>query len=405
MDKSAVLKEAQKYLSKGQIDKAIIELEKLVMEAPDGNMYNTIGDLYLRKGNKVSSLAYFHKAAAFFREGGFSLKALALYKKIINIAPTDVDSLVGLGELSEEKGFVTDAIRYYIAAGDILSKDKEKDRFLGIYEKILSLAPSNIHLREKVAGLFLKEGLTTHAIKELLHIANQSAKKGEKEQARDHFMKVLSIQPDNKDALSGLGSVSSEDGDLPRAVDYLRRATEAHPEDGELLKRCALLLVQTGAQEEAIGYLSRSIKLHPADISSHRLMGDIQLSRGERQKAWGSYKRAVEVLEKEPQHVKRLWESTRRFKGAMRDIGFDIGRSETPITPVMVGDSGLAKRLSSRLFELGVFALPIVYPMVAQGKARIRTIMNAALTDKDVDFAIDAFAKAGKELGVIPSRQ
>ncbi len=113
---------------------------------------------------------------------------------------------------------------------------------------------------------------------------------------------------------------------------------------------------------------------------------------------------AVEVLEKEPQHVRRLWENTRRFKGAMRDLGFDIGKSETPITPVMVGDSGLAKRLSSRLFELGVFALPIVFPMVAQGKARIRTIMNAALTDKDLDLAVEAFEKAGRELGVISSR-
>jgi len=110
---------------------------------------------------------------------------------------------------------------------------------------------------------------------------------------------------------------------------------------------------------------------------------------------------AVDVLEHEPQHVKRLWDNTRRFKKAMKDLRFDIGRSETPITPVMVGESGKAKRLSSRLFELGVFALPIVYPMVAQGKARIRTIMNAALTNEDVDFAVNAFEKAGKELEII----
>jgi len=113
---------------------------------------------------------------------------------------------------------------------------------------------------------------------------------------------------------------------------------------------------------------------------------------------------AVDVLEKEPQHVKRLWDNTRRFKAAMRDLGFDIGKSETPITPVMVGDSGLAKRLSARLFDLGVFALPIVFPMVAQGKARIRTIMNAALTGKDLDLAADAFGKAGRELGIVPGK-
>ncbi|MDG6957840.1 MAG: aminotransferase class I/II-fold pyridoxal phosphate-dependent enzyme, partial [Nitrososphaerota archaeon] len=113
---------------------------------------------------------------------------------------------------------------------------------------------------------------------------------------------------------------------------------------------------------------------------------------------------AVDVLESEPQHVQRLWDNTRYFKKAMKDLGFDIGRSETPITPVMVGESGKAKKLSARLFEIGVFALPIVYPMVAQGKARIRTIMNAALAKEDLDFAITAFETAGKELGVVQAR-
>jgi glycine C-acetyltransferase len=110
---------------------------------------------------------------------------------------------------------------------------------------------------------------------------------------------------------------------------------------------------------------------------------------------------AVDVLEREPEHVRRLWDHTRRFKKALADLGFDIGRSETPITPVIVGESSLAKRLSQRLFELGVFALPIVFPMVAKDRARIRTIMNAALTADDVDFATGVFEKAGKELAII----
>jgi glycine C-acetyltransferase len=110
---------------------------------------------------------------------------------------------------------------------------------------------------------------------------------------------------------------------------------------------------------------------------------------------------AIDVLESEPQHVKTLWDHTRYFKKAMKDLGFNIGNSETPITPVIVGESGIAKKLSSRLFEEGVFALPIVFPMVARDKARIRTIMNAALTRKDLDFAINAFEKIGKELHII----
>ena len=110
---------------------------------------------------------------------------------------------------------------------------------------------------------------------------------------------------------------------------------------------------------------------------------------------------AIDLLENEGEHVRRLWELTRRFKAEMRALGFDTGASETPITPVLVGDSHRAKRLSERLFELGVFALPIVYPMVAKERARIRTIMNAALTDDDLTGAIAAFAKAGRELGLV----
>lgn len=110
---------------------------------------------------------------------------------------------------------------------------------------------------------------------------------------------------------------------------------------------------------------------------------------------------AIDVLENEPQHVRTLWDNTRYFKKAMKDLGFNIGKSETPIAPVMVGESSVAKKLSTRLFEEGLFALPIVYPMVARDKARIRTIMNAALTKQDLDFAIGAFEKIGKELHMI----
>jgi glycine C-acetyltransferase len=109
---------------------------------------------------------------------------------------------------------------------------------------------------------------------------------------------------------------------------------------------------------------------------------------------------AIDVLEQETEHVRRLWELTNRFKEAMRGLGFNTGASVTPITPIIVGDSHLAQQLSNRLLELGVFALPIVYPMVAKDKARIRTIMNAALTDEDVGVAISAFEKAGRELKI-----
>lgn len=110
---------------------------------------------------------------------------------------------------------------------------------------------------------------------------------------------------------------------------------------------------------------------------------------------------AIDVLETEPEHVRNLWANTEYFRKGIRQLGFDTGKSQTPIIPVMMGDSGTAKRFSSRLFEMGVFALPIVYPMVARDKARIRTIMNAAHTREDLDEALAAFERIGRELKVI----
>lgn len=111
---------------------------------------------------------------------------------------------------------------------------------------------------------------------------------------------------------------------------------------------------------------------------------------------------AIDVLETEPKWVERLWKNTRYFKKELVSLGFDIGKSETPITPVMLGESATAKTFSDRLYEEGVFALPIVFPMVAKDKARIRNILNAGLTRKDLDVALAAYEKIGKELKVIP---
>ena len=114
-----------------------------------------------------------------------------------------------------------------------------------------------------------------------------------------------------------------------------------------------------------------------------------------------SCKASIEVVQEEPEHLQRLWNNTRYFKAGLRNLGFNTGSSETPITPVMVGQSSTARKMSEMLFEANVFALPIVFPMVARDKARIRTIMNAGHTREDLDFALGAFEKAGKALGVI----
>ncbi len=110
---------------------------------------------------------------------------------------------------------------------------------------------------------------------------------------------------------------------------------------------------------------------------------------------------ALQLVQKQPSLVKKLWDNTRYFKKGLKDIGFDTGNSETPITPVIVGDATKARELADNLFKLGIFVLPIVYPMVARDKARVRTIVTSAHTRKDLYTSLRAFEKVGKQLALI----
>jgi glycine C-acetyltransferase len=110
---------------------------------------------------------------------------------------------------------------------------------------------------------------------------------------------------------------------------------------------------------------------------------------------------AIDVLENEPERIERLWENTRFFKQGLKNLGFDTGISETPITPVMAGDEAKAQRLAARLFELGVFATSVVYPTVPLGKARVRTIVSSEHSRDDLQTCLDAFATVGRELRLI----
>ncbi len=110
---------------------------------------------------------------------------------------------------------------------------------------------------------------------------------------------------------------------------------------------------------------------------------------------------AIDVLLEEPRIIDRLWDNTRFFQSGLKSLGYNTGASEGPITPVIVGDGALAMKLSDQLFEAGVFAQGIAFPTVPVGKARVRTIVTATHTRDELQFALDAFAKVGRTLGIL----
>jgi tetratricopeptide (TPR) repeat protein len=295
-DKTLIIKEAQKYLSKGQIDKAIAEWEKLVRESPDGNTYNTVGDLYLKKGDRKNAIESFHKAASFFRDEGFMLKALALFKKVLNLNPADSDALIALGQLSEEKGLATDAIKYYLAAADSLSKEGKKDRLLEIYQKIIALSPSNVPLRNKVAEIFLKEGLKSDAVKEYISIARLFEEKGDFEKTRDYLLKVIDLQPLNKEAVMRIGDLYEKKGEIQKAIKHMREATVLFHQDTEILLKHAELTFAGGLTDEARDFLGKITELEPDNMGARKILAEIYLKEGAREKAWTEYLPVVDEM-------------------------------------------------------------------------------------------------------------
>ncbi len=110
---------------------------------------------------------------------------------------------------------------------------------------------------------------------------------------------------------------------------------------------------------------------------------------------------AIKMVQDEPQHLQNLWKNGNYLKDQLQSMGFDTGNSKTPITPVIIGDSGKAQQMSKEMFADGVFVKAIVYPLVAKDKARLRVMPTAQHTKEDLDFCLERFERAGKKLGII----
>jgi glycine C-acetyltransferase len=160
--------------------------------------------------------------------------------------------------------------------------------------------------------------------------------------------------------------------------------------------------IQVGTLSKAVGVMGGYIagRQHLKDFLTQRCR-PLLFSTSQPPAVAAACIAAIDVLEQEPERIERLWENARLFKSALQGLGFDTGISETPITPVIAGDEAKAQQLASRLFEEGVFATSVVFPTVALGKARVRTIVTSEHSRDDLQTCINAFEKVGRELRLI----
>ncbi|RJQ19396.1 MAG: hypothetical protein C4560_06235 [Nitrospiraceae bacterium] len=293
-DKAAIIEAARKFAAKGQIDKAIAELERLITDNKDGNICNTIGDLYLKKGAPKEAADYFTKAAQIYREDGFAPKAIALYKKILNLMPSDAETLAALAALYAEKGVTVDAVENLMRAAEIYDRNGAQEKALGLCESALQLSPSDVNIRTKMSELYLKAGFKERAANGYASIASDYLSKDEPDRAHEFYAKALSIDSKNISSLTGSGILAEKSNQMDKALKFLAQAVSFAPDDNGLLQAYANLAVRARKTEDAKKLLLAIIEKKPSDTGARKLLGDIYLSEGRPDKAWRELLPAIE---------------------------------------------------------------------------------------------------------------
>ncbi|HUI44818.1 MAG TPA: tetratricopeptide repeat protein [Nitrospirota bacterium] len=280
VDKHTVMKEAQKFAARGQYDRAIAEWKKLLRESPhDANLYNTIGDLCLKKDAKADAVDAYRRAADILASDGFTSKAIALYKKTLNIDPRNIEVYLALGDLNAEKGLTGNALENYKIVADHYTQQKNLGKALGIYQKMADLNSADVAFRIKLADMYAKQGMVAEASKAYLDAADVHLSKNALNDARQLFEKVLALNPENKEVYYKAGIVYLKEGKFSEACKALKPAFEKDPNNRDLADTYVEALVSAGKDHDAELVLRKIIDANPDRIDSLQKLYTIFLAR------------------------------------------------------------------------------------------------------------------------------
>ncbi len=286
IDKTAIINAAQKFTSNGNIDGAIAEWKKVLENGKDGNVQNTIGDLYLRKGSQTQAVEAFTKAAEIFRKAGFYPKAIAIYKKILNILPNHVESIIALAKLNATKGLNANAADYYFKAADIFHRNGSAENAIKAVEMILKLSSTDLATREKIANWYIKAGIKPRAANEYAAIALSYLEKDDTVNAEKFFIKATEMDPDNISLFTGLSKLAEKAGDIELAYKHLEDAMSRDPHSKAPLLAYSELAIRNNRLDTAKETLLKLIVEDPSNNRARKLLGGLYLDENKSEKAW-----------------------------------------------------------------------------------------------------------------------
>lgn len=296
IDKSKIIKEAQKFVAKGQLDKAVAEYARIVKDFPnDTNTHNTIGDLHMKRGDKESAIASFKTAADILNKDGFALKAIALYKKVLNINPDQVDVQMQMGKLNAERGMLGNANENYLAAVAYFTKQGKKDRALEIYKVLCNLNPNNMALAQKVAELYLSEGMVNEGVGKYIELAEKKANEGDIQAARQFLANAKPKGHDRHDYGRVEALVNLKDGRVPEAVKQLEELRDLDHTDFKVSTLLADAYLMSGRYEEAAFVLEDQLVTAPSNTELRYKLINIYIKAGIYSSAWNHYRFMIDA--------------------------------------------------------------------------------------------------------------
>jgi tetratricopeptide (TPR) repeat protein len=252
LNKSKSLRTAEKYVLQGKLPAAIDEYRKVVEADPsDLTTINTLGDLYVRTGRIQDAIRNFSRIADSYREGGFTLKAIAMLKKISKLDPTNVETAMKLANLYSQQGLLVEARQQYLQVADAFARSGQAHKALEAYQKIADLDPTNTSVRMKLGEIYSREGMKEQAHDAFVMAGNELLRKDEFDQALTANLKAIAINPDSRQALTSIASIYTQQGQAERAINLLCDAFERVPGDVELLTILGRTYLSAGWMDDA----------------------------------------------------------------------------------------------------------------------------------------------------------
>ncbi len=251
-NKAKALRQAEKHVQQGKINAAIDDYTRIAEFDPsDLTVVNTLGDLLVRAGRVEEAIVNFTKIAESYRENGFTLKAIAMFKKISKLNPSNVDVSLKLAALYSQQGLLVEARQQYLQVADSYARGGKTQKALEVYQKIADLDPENTSVRIKLAETYLRENMRDQAHDAYVAAGTELIRKNRVDQGLDACLQALSITPESKIALTAVSEAYIHKGEPKRAIELLIEAFDRNPGDVDLITILGRTYLAAGMMDEA----------------------------------------------------------------------------------------------------------------------------------------------------------